>query len=112
MLLYICGIYLIVTGSLAFMVRKKENRCCTLVYAGILPPVFILMVISAIPIFMVNSVDEATIDKLCEAAAGDAQPLKVDAKKDGRLLGTSDEMKAKVSKKWTSLKDSGMNKGE
>ena len=62
---------MVITGGLAIVVRKKKSKCCNFFYAFLLPPVFVLMVVSAIPIFMVNSVSEASIDKLCQAAAGD-----------------------------------------
>lgn len=111
-LLYICGIYLMVTGALAFLVRKKANRCCNFCYALVLPPAFILMLISAIPILMVNSVDMSSIDKICAAAAAEGD--RADKPKPAaRLLADDDmSMKDKAKAKWTDMKDSGMNESQ
>ena len=68
-LLYVVGIYLLITGALAFVVRKQKKACCTFLYGAVLPPVVVLMLIIAIPIFMINGVSENDINKICAAAA-------------------------------------------
>lgn len=70
-LLYVVGIYLIIVGGVACFVKKQKKTCCTLIYGVSLPPVVILMLIIAIPIFMVNAVSEDMINQMCAAAAND-----------------------------------------
>jgi hypothetical protein len=68
-LLYVVGIYLLIVGAVACFVKKQKKTCCTLIYGVSLPPVVILMLIIAIPIFMINGVSEDMINQMCAASA-------------------------------------------
>jgi len=99
-ILYIIGLYLLVTGALAFCVKKVNKRGCTCVYAWLLPPVCLLMLLMAIPILVINSISEKSINEICAAAANDNSPIEEAAKAGSRLLQAAEkaeELKNKIS---------------
>jgi len=73
-LMYLVGFYSLFIGLGGFLVVKKAMApeplfCYKIIYAFFLPPVIVLMMIIAAPIFIVNSVSEESINKFCAISA-------------------------------------------